>query len=124
MASAISKGMSADVPVAGRAPLLVLAFVSLFGGVAAGLARLGWPFPPPVAELAALHGPLMASGFFGTVISLERAVALSRRWGYLGPLLCGLGAAAGSLGAPFAIAPILVAIGSTCLLYTSDAADE
>src|SRR3990172_4321660 len=111
--------MRADVPVAWRVPLLVLAFASLFAGMAAGLARLGWSFPAPVAELAALHGPLMASGFFGTVISLERAVALSRRWGYLGPLLTGLGAAAGMLGAPFAIAPIFVAIGSAVLLAAS-----
>ncbi|MGP1679930.1 MAG: hypothetical protein ACTS6J_22595 [Burkholderiales bacterium] len=111
--------MSTGVAVAWRAPMLVLAFVSLFAGMAAGLARLGWPFPAPVAELAALHGPLMASGFFGTVISLERAVALSRRWGYLGPLLSGVGAAAGILGAPFAIAPILVTMGSGVLLAAS-----
>jgi hypothetical protein len=111
--------MSTEVPVAWRVPMLVLAFMSLFAGVAAGLARLGWPFPDPVAELGVLHGPLMASGFFGTVISLERAVALSRRWGYLGPLLTGLGAAAGILGAPFAIAPILVTMGSGVLLAAS-----
>jgi hypothetical protein len=111
--------MNCEVPVAWRVPLLLLAFASLFAGMAAGLARLGWSFPAPVAELAALHGPLMASGFFGTVISLERAVALSRPWGYLGPLLTGLGAAAGILGAPFAIAPILVATGSFVLLAAS-----
>lgn len=111
--------MSADVPVAARAPLLVLAFASLFVGLAGGLTRLGWSFPAPVAELAALHGPLMACGFFGTVISLERAVALSQRWGYFGPLLTGLGAAAGILGAPFAIAPLLVLMGSAVLLAAS-----
>jgi hypothetical protein len=111
--------MSADVPVAWRVPLLVLAFTSLFVGMAVGLARLGWPFPPLVAELAELHGPLMACGFFGTVISLERAVALSRRWGYFGPLLTGLGAAAGILGVPFAIASLLVVMGSAILLAAS-----
>lgn len=111
--------MSGEVPVAWRAPLLVLAFASLFLGMAAGLARFGWPFPAPIAELAALHGPLMASGFFGTVISLERAVALSRRWGYFGPLLTGLGAAAGILGVPFAAAPVLIVMGSAVLLAAS-----
>lgn len=111
--------MSADVPVAWRVPLLVLAFASLFVGMAAGLARLGWLFPAPVADLAALHGPLMASSFFGTVISLERAVALSRRWGYFGPLLTGLGATAGIIGAPFAAAPMLVVMGSAVLLAAS-----
>jgi hypothetical protein len=111
--------MSDNVPVAWRAPLLVLAFASLFVGMAAGLARLGWLFPAPIAGLAALHGPLMASGFFGTVISLERAVALSRRWGYFGPLLTGLGAAAGILGMPFVAAPVLIVAGSAVLLAAS-----
>src|SRR5450759_4062461 len=118
-ASGAATGMSAEVTVAWRVPLLVLAFVSLSRGMAAGFARRGWPCPPPVAELAVLHGPLMACGFFGTVISLERAVALSRRWGYFGPLLTGLGAAAGILGLPFAAAPILVAIGSAVLTAVS-----
>jgi hypothetical protein len=111
--------MSAEITVAWRVPLLVLAFASLFAGMAAGLARLGWPFPAPVTELAALHGPLMACGFFGTVISLERAVAHSRRWGYFGPLLSGLGAAAGMLAPPFAAAPILVALGSAAMVAVS-----
>lgn len=111
--------MSGEVSVAWRAPLLVLAFASLFAGMAAGLVRLGWPFPPPVAELALLHGPLMACGFFGTVIGLERAVALSRRWGYLGPLLSGAGAAAGIAGLPVQAAALLVALGSAVLLAAS-----
>jgi len=111
--------MNTGVSVAWRVPLLVLAFAALFAGMAAGLARLGWLFPTPVAELAVLHGPLMASGFFGTVIGLERAVAQSQRWAYFGPLLTGLGAAAGILGAPFAAAPILVASGSAVLLAVS-----
>ena len=108
-----------DVPVAWRVPLLALAFVSLFTGIATGLVRLGWLLPPPVAELALLHGPLMASGFFGTVIGLERAVALAQRWGYLGPLLSGLGAAAGVLGAPFIAVSLLVFAGSAVLTAAS-----
>ena len=111
--------MNTEVSVAWRAPLLLLAFASMFVGMATGLARLGWLFPVPVAKLVVLHGPLMTCGFFGTVISLERAVALSRRWGYIGPLLSGLGAAAGILGAPIEIAAILVASGSTVLLAAS-----
>ena len=111
--------MSADIPVAARAPLLALAFVALFAGIAAGLARLGWPFPAPVAALAALHGPLMACGFFGTVISLERAVALGRRWAYCAPLLTCLGAAAAILGAPVAAAAALVALGSAVMAAVS-----
>jgi hypothetical protein len=59
---------------------------ALFCGVWAGLARFGWSLPRGRANLIELHGPLMVFGFLGTVISLERAVALRRPWGYLAPL--------------------------------------
>lgn len=72
-----------------RLPLLVLGFISLAFGIAGGLARLS-PLPVPGAAIA-LHGPLMVSAFFGTVISLERAAALDRPWAYAAPLLAGLG---------------------------------
>ena len=81
----------ADVRPPWRIPLLILGFASLIIGVGAGLLRLGWAVPRPAADLAAFHGPLMVSGFFGTVISLERAVALAQRWAYLGPLAAGVG---------------------------------
>ena len=72
-----------------RLPLLALGFVSLAFGVAGGLARLS---ALEVAGTAiALHGPLMVSAFFGTVISLERAVALGRTWAHAAPLAAGLG---------------------------------
>lgn len=106
-----------DISPPWRVPLLLLAFVSLFVGMGAGLARLGWPMP--VADLAALHGPLMASGFFGTVISLERAVALRRRWAYGAPLLAGLAVLASLSGAPAAAAPALAAGGGTVMLAAS-----
>jgi hypothetical protein len=72
-----------------RFALLALGFVSLAFGVAGGLARLT-PFDAPPAAIA-LHGALMVSAFFGTVISLERAVALGRSWAYTAPLAAGLG---------------------------------
>ncbi len=109
--------LAGDLSPPWRVPLLLLAFVSLFVGIGAGLARLGWPMP--VADLAALHGPLMASGFFGTVISLERAVALRRRWAYAAPLLTGLAVLTSLLGAPAAAAPALAAAGSAVMLAAS-----
>ena len=108
-----------DIGPRGRVPLLMLGFASLFVGVGAGLTRLGWSFPLPSAELSALHGPLMVSAFFGTVISLERAVALARRWAYLGPLFTGLGGAAALLGAPLAPVAALTVAGSAVLLGAS-----
>lgn len=106
-----------DLPPALRAPLLVLGFASLVLGTAAGLARLAWEVP--AGALAAVHGPLMVCGFFGTVILLERAVALARRWAYLGPLAAGCGGLALILGAPPTAAQLLLALGSAVLLAGS-----
>lgn len=72
--------------------------LSLLAGLWAGLLRLGFDLPNIRPELAAQHGPLMALGFLGTLISLERAVALTRRWGYASPLCFGLGMLATLLG--------------------------
>ncbi|HKI99125.1 MAG TPA: hypothetical protein VKB51_11675 [bacterium] len=78
-----------------RLPLLVLGIASLLAGLWAGLLRLPapWPLavPAPRADWVLLHGPLMVSAFLGTVIGLERAVGLRRRWAYAGPVLTGLG---------------------------------
>jgi len=76
------------VPPRWRLPLLALGFVSLALGIAGGLARLT-PFGLLPAAIS-LHGALMVSAFFGTVISLERAVALERPWAYAAPLCAGL----------------------------------
>ncbi|HEY1086955.1 MAG TPA: hypothetical protein VGE37_04645, partial [Archangium sp.] len=84
-----------------RAPVLLLGAIALISGLWTGLARLG-AVPTPLPVLA--HGPLMVSGFLGTVIALERAVAARAPWAYAGPVSCGLGALlllAGLRGAPF-----------------------
>ncbi len=99
-----------------RLPLLILGFISLASGVLAGLARLGWSTPPPSAQLALLHGPLMVSGFLGTVIGLERAVAMGRRWAYAGPLLTGLGGMAILLGISPSAGAAFITLGSAVLL--------
>jgi hypothetical protein len=79
-----------DLPPPARAPLLVLGFVSLVVGVAGGLVRLNAGVPAPGTGVA-WHGALMASAFFGTLIALERAVALGRLWAYGAPAASGLG---------------------------------
>src|SRR5512137_204758 len=106
---------SGGLPPAWRAPLLILGFVGLVTGALAGLARLGWSVPALAASVSALHGPLMICGFFGVVISLERAVAIGRRWAYAGPLVTGLGTVA-ALAAAQASARWLAAAGSIVLL--------
>ena len=63
----------------------------LLAGIYAGLLRAGIEIPAPAQNLAASHGALMIGGFLGTVIGLERAVALGAPWGYAAPALSGFG---------------------------------
>src|SRR3972149_1925569 len=73
---------------------------SLLAGLWVGLARLGLTLPGGVPALAEFHGALMISGFLGTVISLERAVAIGRWWAYRAPALSGIAAVTLIIGAP------------------------
>jgi quercetin dioxygenase-like cupin family protein len=57
------------------------------------------PANQPHAVKALTHGPLMIA-FLGTVIGLERGVALGRSWAYGGPIASGLGALALAAGVP------------------------
>ena len=98
----------------GRLPLVALGMLALLGAIDGGLARLGWPLPTR-ASLVAFHGPLMVAGFLGTVIGLERAVALGRLWAYAAPLATGLGAVAlAAGGAP--VGAWLMALGSAVMV--------
>lgn len=90
-----------------RKPFLMLGAVSLLAGLAAGLARLGWDLP--ALAWADIHGPLMVCGFFGTVIGLERAVALNRSWGFAAPAATALGGIALLAGWPLHGAFLLLA---------------
>ena len=98
--------------------LLVPALLSLLLAAWAGLLRLGWALPPfPAAD----HGPLMISGFLGTLIALERAVALSASfkrgsWAYAAPLFSALGAVALAVGTPHHMSVGLITLGSLGLV--------
>lgn len=99
-----------------RLPLLALGMLALLTGLWAGLARLGWEVPLPRPGFSSLHGPLMVSGFLGTLISLERAVALGKPWAYAAPLLTGLGSAGLIVGMPLRPAQWLIVAGSAGLV--------
>jgi hypothetical protein len=104
------------VPPRWRLPLLALGFLSLACGVAGGLARLT-PFAFLPAAIS-LHGALMVSAFFGTVISLERAVALERSWAYAAPLCAGLSGIV--LLAGFGIAGMALMAVAAALFFVSN----
>lgn len=97
-------------------PLLALGVLALLAALWAGLVRLGWGLPPLRPTLPMAHGPLMVSGFLGTLIGLERAVALNRPWMYSGPVLSGLGALLLAAGLRGWVGPLLISLGSLGLV--------
>lgn len=99
-----------------RAALAAGTITLLLSAIWAGLLRLGWNLPTPHADLALLHGPLFVCGMLGTVIGLERAVAIGRSWAFVGPLLTLTGGLAMVGGAPASLAAWLITIGSLGLL--------
>ena len=74
-----------------RAWLMVGAGISLLAGLDGALLLLGVWSPVMSTRLSKWHGPLMVLGFVGTVICLERAVALGHRLAFLVPAVSGLG---------------------------------
>jgi hypothetical protein len=95
-----------------RVPILAVAILSMACGAWLGLIRLGWNLPLPWQDLLIDHGPLMVCGFLGTVIGLERAVALDARWGYAAPILTAAGALLLDISPVHAFAPLLITAGS------------
>lgn len=100
-----------------RIALAVTAAASLIAGLTGGLARLG--VVAPVGDTADMHGAIMASGFFGTLISLERAVADGRLAALLVPAVSAAGAVLLLLGYAEATAPLFLVAGLGLTLLTS-----
>ncbi|MBI5816797.1 MAG: hypothetical protein HZB29_14440 [Nitrospinae bacterium] len=95
-----------------RFPLMALGMLSLLTGLWAGLSRLGLNVPLVNSGMPELHGPLMVCGFLGTVIGLERAVAMGKGWPYAAPLLAGTGTLALLFGAP-------AGLGRLCIVFAA-----
>ncbi|MEN8652564.1 hypothetical protein ABCR94_18660 [Streptomyces sp. 21So2-11] len=75
-----------------RGLLMLPAAFALLSGLDAALMLLGLPSPVTARRLPEVHGALLVLGFAGTLVALERAVALRSRWAYLSPALLGAGA--------------------------------
>lgn len=78
-------------------PLLMIIVAAMVVGIVAGLARLGIDMPALAIDRILLHGPILVAGVFGTLIALERAVAMrtvmARNWTWAdaAPILGGAG---------------------------------
>lgn len=99
-----------------RLPFLVPGGVALLAGLDAALMLLGLPAPVSAARLPDVHGMLLVLGFVGTLISLERAVALGHRAGYLAPGLLGAGAVLLVSPAPLPVARAALLGGTVALV--------
>ncbi|MBD9698290.1 hypothetical protein IGS67_02120 [Flavimobilis sp. GY10621] len=108
--------MPAPASALRRLPLLLLAGLSLLAGLDAALLLLGLPAPVTTDRLPDVHGMLMVLGFVGTLIALERAVALRRWWGFGAPVLLGLGALALLSPLPLTVGRGLLTAGAVVLV--------
>ncbi|MDN5771676.1 MAG: hypothetical protein L0H24_12370, partial [Microlunatus sp.] len=91
-----------------RAVFLVPAGIAMLAGVNAALTLVGVDAPVEAARTGDLHGMLMVGGFLGTLIALERAVALRHRLGFAAPLLLGLGGIALLTPLPIMVGKLLL----------------
>jgi hypothetical protein len=98
-------------------PLVLAVIFTLLGALWAALMRIGWRIPPPPVPIAGYHGALMISAFLGTLISLERALALQKQWAYFAPACSALGGLAFLIGLPPEIGRSLFALGSLGLVF-------
>lgn len=97
-------------------PFLAMAILALLSGLLAGLSRAGWQLPVINVTFSLLHGPLMVGCFLGTLISLERAVALGKSWSYLAPFCTAFGAIALWINPLQFLAPWFILLGSIILV--------
>lgn len=102
-----------------RIPMLMTGFASLLCGMYIGLIRLGWNLPLQSAVRFESHGALMVCGFLGTVICLERAVAIGERWAYAGALASAAGAMVLIAGTAPWLGALLATVASSILIAAS-----
>lgn len=103
---------------------MIGAVIILLAALWSGLVHLGLPLPSGGTSLHRGHGPMMILGFLGTVIALERAVALGARWAYLGPAAAALGGLGVLFGVPDGVPQLLVTVGGLALVAVFVAVDR
>ncbi len=99
-----------------RILFLLPAGVALLAGLNGGLLLLGLPALVTTDRMPDTHGMVMVLGFVGTVVALERAVALRRRAGFAAPVLLGAGGLLLISSAPLRLGQVALATGATALV--------
>jgi hypothetical protein len=98
-----------------RGLLLLPAGLALLAGLDAALLLLDLPAPVSSTRLPEVHGVLLVLGFLGTLVALERAVALRSRTGYAAPVLLGAGGLLLLSPAPLVVGRSALAAGALAL---------
>ncbi|WP_200942842.1 hypothetical protein [Cellulomonas sp. Root485] len=101
-----------------RLVLLAPAGLAMLAGLDGALLLLGVPAPIRLDRLADVHGQLMVLGVVGTLVALERAVAVRRRLAFSSPLLLAAGSLALLSTAPLAVGHALHLAGTVALVGT------
>ena len=99
-----------------RLVFLIPAGVALLAGLNGGLLLLGVPAPVTTERMPDVHGMVMVLGFVGTVIALERAVALRRRAAFIAPALLGGGGLLVISSAPLRLGQVALTAGAAALV--------
>ena len=99
-----------------RALFLAPAGLALLAGLDAALMLLGVSAPVSADRLPQVHGMLLVFGFVGTLICLERSVALGRRSGFAAPALLGLGGLLLVSPAPLVVGKTLMLLGAVAMV--------
>ena len=84
--------------------------LALLAGLDAALLLIGVSAPITTARLPEVHGMLLVLGFVATLVSLERATALGRGYGYIAAALLGAG------GIALVIDPLPLLVGKALLV--------
>lgn len=99
-----------------RVGFLLPAALALLAGLDAGLILLGLPAPVTAARLPDVHGMLLVLGFVGTLVALERAVALRHPAGFAAPAALGLGGVLLASPAPLVAGRVALCLGTLALV--------
>ncbi|MBM6545970.1 hypothetical protein JNO54_07420 [Janibacter sp. YIM B02568] len=99
-----------------RTWLLLPGGLCLAAGLVGAVLLTGVTPPSAAAHLPDRHGIIMTLGFLGTVIALERSVALRQPWAHAAPGLLGAGGIVLVADGPRAAGAVLLAAGLTALL--------
>ena len=99
-----------------RFALVLPAGLSLLAGLDAALLLLGLPAPVRGDRLPDVHGMALVLGFVGTLVALERAVALRHPAGFSAPVLLGTGSLLVLSPAPLVVGRVVLLLGAAAFV--------